>query len=202
LNTGPNILGDFIHEAAVDAREAEAKGGSAFGAWLSKTRTEKGMSVPELASKSGITAPAIYNIESGKSLNPQKETRRRLEQALGASIPADVTKEAERAQEIKGLGSLTDFDPYDEQNLPAVAGVYVFYDIAERPIYVGKAAIIASRVKEHKEKFWFRPPIVINAAYVPVSDATVRHQIEQVLIKFLKSNAVINRQSVERDSGS
>jgi hypothetical protein len=94
---------------------------------------------------------------------------------------------------------LTDFDPYDDRNLPSVAGVYVFYDVSERPIYVGKAATISNRVKEHKDKFWFKFPIVDHAAYIPVSDEKVRHQIEQVLIKFLKSNAVINRQSVERE---
>jgi transcriptional regulator with XRE-family HTH domain len=141
--------------------------------------------------------PAIYNIESGKSLNPQKETRKRLAHALDTPIPSDVAKEAEEAQDIQGLGSLTDFDPYDEKELPSVAGIYVFYDVSDRPVYVGKAAIIASRVKEHKDKFWFRPPIVSYAAYVPVSDGKVRHQIEQVLIKFLKSNALINIQGVE-----
>ena len=147
-----------------DPSETEFEGTeiSAFGAWLRKTRTGKDISVPELASKSGVSAPAIYNIKSGKSLNPQKETRRRLEKAVGAPIPSDVAKEAEVAQEIQGLGSLTDFDPYDERNLPSVAGVYVFYDVSERPIYVGKAATISARVKEHKDKFWFKPPIVVH----------------------------------------
>jgi transcriptional regulator with XRE-family HTH domain len=157
------------------------------------------MSVVELATKSGVSIPAIYNIESGKSLNPQKETRQRLEKALGAKIPADVAKEAEEAQDIQGLGSLTDFDPYDKEKLPSIAGVYVFYDVSDRPIYVGEAVLIANRVRQHRDKFWFKAPIVARAAYVPVPNKLLRHQIEQVLIRFLRRNAVINSQSVERE---
>ena len=35
--------------------------------------------------------------------------------------------------------------------------------------------------------------------YVQIDNETLRRQVEQVLIKFLKSNAVINKQSVDRD---
>ncbi|MCK5797579.1 MAG: hypothetical protein KAI47_10370, partial [Deltaproteobacteria bacterium] len=79
-----------------------------------------------------------------------------------------------------------------------VSALGTFYDVSERPIYVGKAARISRRVKEHEEKFWFRSPIVQRALYVEIKDETLRHQVEQVLIKFLKSHAVINKQSVER----
>lgn len=75
----------------------------------------------------------------------------------------------------------------------------MFYDISERPIYVGKAQKISMRVKDHKEKFWFRSPVVANAAYVQINDKRLRHQVEQIMIKFLKKNAVINKQSVDRD---
>jgi transcriptional regulator with XRE-family HTH domain len=169
-----------------------------FGVWLNKARSEAGMSVPELARVSGISAVAIYNIESGRSQNPQLETKERLEKALNKTIPDDVKTEVAEEQKIEGLGSLTDFDPHDRQALPTVAGVYVFYDISERPIYIGKAANIADRVRDHSEKFWFRSPIVFNASYVEISNSDMRHQVEQVLIKFLKSNAVINKQSVDR----
>lgn len=170
----------------------------AFGAWLAKVRATKNMSVPQLAKKADVSSVAIYNIEAGKSLNPQTETRRRIEIALGTPVPEEVRNEATEEQEIKGLGSLTDFDPHDENDRPTTAGVYVFYDISERPIYVGKADNIKRRVEQHEDKFWFKRPIVVNAAYVQIDDADLRHKVEQVLIKFLKSNAVINKQSVER----
>jgi len=177
---------------------APAGASSPFGAWLRKARSERGMSVPELSAAADITAAAIYNIEAGKSLNPQAETRTRLERALKTKVPADVEQEAASEQDIVGLGPLTDFDPYDKDNLPTVSGVYVFYDVSDRPIYVGKAEIIKARVRDHEEKFWFKRPLVERALYVKIDDATLRHQVEQLLIKFLKSNAVINRQSVDR----
>lgn len=170
----------------------------AVGAWLRKVRTETDMSIPELAKKSGLSLVTIYNVESGKSPNPQAETRRRLEKALGTTIPSDVRKEAENDQEVPGIGTLQDFDPHKLDQLPKLPGVYVFYDISDRPVYVGKGESIASRVKDHEEKFWFKRPIVESGSYVEIRDAKMRHSVEQVLIKFLKSNAVINKQSVDR----
>lgn len=92
---------------------------------------------------------------------------------------------------------MRDFDPYDETQWPEGPGVYVLYDVTERPVYVGKGQKIATRLKAHeKQKFWIKP-FVSYASFIEVKDATMRHQLEQVLIKFLKSNAVINVQSVE-----
>jgi transcriptional regulator with XRE-family HTH domain len=122
----------------------------AFGAWLTKARNEAGMSVPELAEASGISAVAVYNIESRKSLNPRAETRKRLAKALKIEVPEEVQQEATEAQEITGLGPLTDFDPHNRRDLPSASGVYVFYDVSDRPVYVGKSQNIAKRVQEHE----------------------------------------------------
>lgn len=170
-----------------------------FGAWLRKARNQADLSVQELAKSSGISTIAIYNLENGTSQNPREETKGRLSKALGTSIPNDVAQEAAEGQNIEGLGALTDFDPYSREDRPPLPGVYVFYDVSDRPIYVGKASNIAKRVGDHEDKFWFKFPIVSRASYVEIAQATLRHQIEQILIRFLKSNAVINKQSVERD---
>jgi len=170
----------------------------AFGRWLERTRNEAGLTQGELAAKAGISVPAIYNIESGRSMNPRAETRRKLEVALGQTTPAEVVEVSQDASNIEGLGPLTDFEPYDENDRPGCAGVYVLYDVSDRPVYVGKADRISARIRDHEDKFWFKRPIVESAAYIEIKDKTLRHQVEQVLIKFLKSNAVINKQSVER----
>lgn len=104
-----------------------------------------------------------------------------------------------KGQAPSGFGSLTDFDPYDAEDRPKLSGVYVFYDISDRPIYVGQAKNISNRVKAHSDKFWFKRPIVERAAFIEIRAATLRSQIEQILIKFLKSNAVLNKQGVDRD---
>lgn len=57
---------------------------------------------------------------------------------------------------------------------------------------------IADRIRDHEDRFWFKRPIVERASYIPVKDDKLRRQIETILIKFLKSNAIINKQGVER----
>jgi transcriptional regulator with XRE-family HTH domain len=126
---------------------------SAFGTWLSRTRLEKKMSVAELAKSSGVSGPAIYNIESGRIANPRAETVRRIEKALGQDLPAETKEELSKESTITGLGEFVDFDPHDADDRPTASGVYVLYDISERPIYVGEGGSIRKRIKDHEEKF-------------------------------------------------
>lgn len=192
------LLGKF--ERVTDATDAVSQYSRdlAFGQWLTDARRIAGLSVQELAARSGVSLPAIYNLESGRSQNPQDKTRKALENALGAPMPQAVRQEVKKEHEIRDLGSLVDFDPHDYDNHPSCAGVYVFYDVSDRPIYIGQAENIAKRIKGHVEKFWFKSPIVDNGCYIEIPDKSLRYQVEQVLIKFLKRNAVINRKSVDR----
>lgn len=173
-------------------------GPSPFGAWVSRVRTEKGLTRTELAHRADVSQMTVYNLETGRISNPHEKTRARLTSALGESAPQDAVDATEREATIEGIGALVDFDPHDPQDCPEGSGVYVFYDISERPIYVGESGNMARRIRDHYEKFWFRAPIVQRGAYITVTNASLRSQIERVLIRFLKSNAVINRQHVER----
>ena len=171
---------------------------SAFGAWVNRERNKRGLSVPQLADSAGVSAPTIYGIESGTINNPRDKTQRKITKALGTELPSDIADDARETASISGLGELIDFNPHEEDEIPTEAGIYVLYDISARPIYVGQASSIKRRIREHSEKFWFRAPIVQTGAYILVGDATTRAQIEKILIKFLKSNAVLNIQNVER----
>lgn len=171
---------------------------SPIAAWLIKTRLEKGFSIPEIAEKSGLSEASVYNIEAGRSSNPRAETVRKLEHALGAKLEDEVKQEIQEEATIEGLGELSNFDPHNDDDLPTVSGIYVLYDISERPIYVGQASDIKRRIREHRDKFWFKFPIVDTAAFVTVDDKKLRDRIEALLIRFLKSNAVINQQHVRR----
>lgn len=170
---------------------------SSFGSWLREQRVQIGLSVPELASRAKVSAPAIYNLESGKSQNPQSMTRDKLAKALEVEVPSVVVAETVESQSVAGLGPLTDFQPHDRNEWPKCPGVYVFYDVSQRPVYVGKAASIYVRLKAHEDRFWFKPPIVEYASYIEVVDRSLRDQLEQTLIRFLKSNAVINKYMTE-----
>ncbi len=197
------ILGKFYKPARTGATgdddSAAPEQAQIFGTWLRKLREKADLSAIELSEASGVSVVQIYNLESGRSSNPREGTRKRLEKALKTQVPDEVRDEAKEEQAIEGLGALTDFDPHEKQDRPTCPGVYVFYDVSDRPIYVGKAQNIKTRVANHEDKFWFKAPIVSRAAYIEVTDPALRHQMEQVLIKFLKSNAVINKQSVDRD---
>jgi transcriptional regulator with XRE-family HTH domain len=179
-------------------KEETVEAPSAIGSWLNRYRQEQNLSVPELASKAGLSYVAIYNIESGRSQNPQRTTISKLEAALGQKLSSEAKQEAKDEATIEGVGEWFNFDPNSEADWPSGAGIYVLYDISDRPIYVGQGQKITNRLRDHHQKFWFRPPIVQNAAYVGIDNKVLREQIEKVLIKFLKSNAVLNQQNVDR----
>jgi len=71
-------------------------------------------------------------------------------------------------------------------------------NFCERPLYVGEGGNIRNRIKDHAQKFWFKAPIVDTGAYIRIDDVELRKKVETLLIKFLKSNAVLNKQNVER----
>jgi transcriptional regulator with XRE-family HTH domain len=175
----------------------EAESQTPIAAWLSRALTKKDLTVGELAAKADMSVPTVYNILSGRAQNPHSRTISALEKALGDSF--ESKNEAREASEIAGIGELIDFNPYDEKEIPAQAGVYVLYDISQRPIYVGKASKIAIRLRDHRTRFWFNRPLVETGAYIEIPDAKLRDQIETVLIQFLKNNAVVNKQKTVRD---
>ena len=113
------------------------------------------------------------------------------------AIPSEAKDEIREEATIKDVGELIDFDPHDDEDLPSFPGIYVLYDISERPIYVGQGEI-KRRIRDHRDKFWFKPPIVETGAYVRIDERALREKVETILIRFLKSNAVINKQKVDR----
>lgn len=187
-----NILGGITKQ---EEREAESQ--SPIAAWLSRAIAKKNVTAAELATKAGLSVPTIYNLLSGRAENPHGRTIQAIERAIGENF--EQGEEVRESSEIKGVGELIDFNPYDEKDIPYKPGVYVFYDISQRPIYVGQATNIAGRLREHHEKFWFKRPIVESGAYIEITDKVLRNQVETVLIQFLKNNAVINKNKTARD---
>ena len=179
------------------AHESEA-GPSAVGSWLTKSRLERKMSIPELAASSGVTPAQLYNIESGRTTNPRQATIQRIEKAFGEALPPETKAEIKDEATVEGVGEFVQFDPYDPDDWPDAAGIYVLYDISDRPIYVGQGGSIRKRIRDHEEKFWYKQPIVSTATYLAVPEKSLREKIEKVLIRFLGKNAVINKQNVER----
>jgi transcriptional regulator with XRE-family HTH domain len=174
---------------------------SPFAAWVRSEREKKGWTQVQLADKAGLSGLQVSNIETGRTRNPQARTRERLVIALGTAPPEAVLTAEIQQVSIAGLGALVGFEPYDDDALPRVKGVYVFYDRTKRPVYVGRATkrTIDFRVREHAEKFWFKSPVIHSASYLEIADEALCKQTEQVLIKFMRTHLLLNKQGVETE---
>ncbi|MBX4999110.1 helix-turn-helix domain-containing protein [Rhizobium lentis] len=184
---------------SADAPEAETEH-SAFGDWLRAQIEKKGLSIAALAEKTGITYTGIWNIVRGNTVSPRKETRDKLAAVLNELIPPAIEAEiASQAMPLPGL-EWVDFTPTDLETVPQVGGVYVFYDITDRPVYVGKSSNnVRVRVKDHQTRFWFKSPLVVRGSFLAVPDPDLCLKIETILIKFLGKHALLNSKGVVRD---
>ncbi len=173
---------------------------SAFGQWLQTEMLNKGISISDLVQRTGITYTGIWNIVKGNTVSPRKETRDKLAAALQEVIPAEVQSEiAEQSTPLPGY-EWVDFTPSDLETVPQESGVYVFYDVTDRPVYVGKSSKnVRMRVKDHKTRFWFQPPLVVRGSFLSIPDPDMCLKIETVLIKFLGKHALLNAKGVIRD---
>ena len=195
------IIDIFGLQPFVDGSSTKLEANSLLSNWLRHAMEEKSMTVKDLVERTGLSRTPIDSILNGKDSNPRVRTKEKLQEALGIQIDQDIEAEIKRDADlgVDGVGAFTDFDPYDWNDVPRVPGIYVFYDISDRPIYVGMGSSIYNRCRDHEQKFWYKSPVVYKASYVEVPDRTLREQIERVMIRFMKSNAVINKQLVDRD---
>lgn len=194
------IIEEFGTEPFREESVSELTDSGLLSNWLRSAMKDASMSIRDLAEKTGMSRVPIDNILKGTTANPRVRTIEKLEEALGITIDNDINAEIERDADlgVDGVGAFTDFDPYDWNDVPDCPGIYVFYDISDRPIYVGEGQSIRARCRKHEEKFWYKSPVVYKASYVDVPEQKLRRQIEKVMIRFMKSNAVINKQLVKR----
>ena len=191
------ILLEKILGVITNAQEREEDSQTPLSAWLSRVMAKRNVTATEVATNAGVSVPTIYNLLSGRAENPQARTLRAIEAALGEKF--EPTEKVRESGDSGSVGELIDFDPHDKGQIPEKPGVYVFYDISQRPIYVGQATNIADRIQDHLDKFWFKRPIVELGAYIEINDKKLRNQVETVLIQFLKKNAAINKNKTARD---
>ncbi|WP_336799489.1 hypothetical protein [Kaistia sp. MMO-174] len=191
-----NTLDELFEDEATIADQKQ----SAFGEWLNTEMSAKGIRIQDLVARTGITYTGIWNIVKGNTASPKKETRDRLAAALNEAIPEAIQTEiAEQSMPIAGY-DWVDFTPSDLETVPEQSGVYVFYDVTDRPVYVGKSSKnVRTRVKDHKTRFWFQAPLVVRGAFLAIPDPDMCLKIETVLIKFLGKHALLNSKGVIRD---
>jgi len=177
--------------------EAEASEKSTFGEWLRDQRAKHNITQAQLAEKAGISQLTISFIETGKTQSPQKATVQAIEKALGKGLPTEVKSEISEETEVGGLGEY--FGPFPTKDLETnvandTPGIYVFYDILKRPVYVGQTSDLKSRIRGYQDFFWFKSPIADSFAYIVVKDEKLRRQVEAAMIKLVGENAIFNKQ--------
>lgn len=170
---------------------------TSFSSWMRDEMERQGLKIGDLAARTGLTYVGIWNIERGNTKTPRQETRQRIAEALKETVPdaieSDIRKESTELQGLKWA----DFTPFDELTIPEEGGVYVFYDVSDRPVYVGMSRKNArNRIKDHQTRFWFKPPVVTRGAFLAVPDEALCKQIESILIKFLGRHLLINDKQV------
>ena len=171
-----------------------------FGEWLNDQMRVKGVTIPDLVSKTGITYTGIWNIVNGYTWSPRDETRKKLASALNEKIPEDVEEVSEAESDLMSDFDWEEFPPHDLAQVPDRPGIYVFYDITDRPVYVGMSkSSVLTRVRDHSTRFWFKRPLVERASYLQIEDPLLCARMEWVLIRFLGKHALLNSKGVTRD---
>lgn len=190
------ILGPL---SATDSQER-----SDLALWLRKKVEEmqKEKTIQVIAAECGVSVPTLYNIMNDIVKVPQNSTIEKLNRYFG-KMPSEVSDEAETRSTIRGLGTYSEFDPFDREEWPTTPGVYILYDISGRPVYVGKSRnSIAQRLQDHHTRFWYKSPVVKLGAYIHINDRDMITAVEALLIKALRSMAIMNTSQTIREEGT
>jgi hypothetical protein len=174
-----------------------------FGRWLAAELNSKNMNSWDLAQSSDIPEEHIEQIIRGEIRHPMPAVMKSIQESIDEKLDAETIEAIREDSEIEGFGEFVDFDPHgDKSRWPTGGGVYVFYDVSSRPVYVGETGDLHRRMKDyfspHRRMWWVSQPIVETASFIPVEDTKARKRLEKILIRFLKSNAVMNRIHVRR----
>lgn len=166
---------------------------SQFGSWLGDSMSQKSMSASQVARLAECDPGTVRNIVSGKIKTPSTQMIERISKAISETIPVDVLKEINAESMIDVPGDFIEFNPFDDSSVPERGGVYVLYGPTDSVLYVGKSKNARTRIRSHREKKWFVEPIVKFGMFFNAEEDDERDKLERILIKFLRSNAWLNK---------
>lgn len=167
------------------------------GKWLREKRKELGLTVSQLADRSGYSIGFIYNIENGNTPSPNPNTLKKLADSLGIDEPTlryntEFSKDANQGSTVH-IGELYDVDIENVEDVVGISGVYIFWSAKGQPVYLGQSENIGMRYKQHKDKFWFKTPLVSSMSYIEIEDNNLRRSVEKILLCVLRDILVINQ---------
>ncbi|MBS2025749.1 MAG: helix-turn-helix domain-containing protein [Deltaproteobacteria bacterium] len=167
-----------------------------LAAWLGQARRAKGLSLEQLAEKTGLTTERLHALEVGRVTSPRKATLSRLSKALGKA-PKKAVHKMKHDAKVPGVGAVVEFDPHDAHDRPKGAGLYVLLDNNGRPIHVGHAKKLKKRLETLATERWFTRPMVDAGAFVQIASANERERLSSLMLKLLKTSIVVRTREQE-----
>jgi transcriptional regulator with XRE-family HTH domain len=189
---------------------------TSYSEWLEDRMAELNVSPASLANQAGINIMTLNLILSGKTQNPQKGTREKIEAALrrltqsGKSKPPFTLAAPVPTEDEPHIG--IPFSKEEIKGAPNKIGVYVIHDRRGFPTYIGSGNIM-KRLKDHFERKAFSDERVASSfSYILLeqedSDRELSHirdearRWERIIIKFSGSSVLLNNALREGLNGS
>jgi transcriptional regulator with XRE-family HTH domain len=201
VNASPRIAEKILRMAGksrteIDSiQETDTEEEVNFGDWVEEQRSKRGLSRRSPADKAGISYLALYFIETGQTQSPRENTVNAIKRVIGELPKGMQTEVVESAEggfgKFQGPFSIKEWEEEVDGGTP---GVYIFYDILMRPVYIGQSKDIRKRILDHDREFWFKSPMVDKIAYLVVKDEAIRLKLEAAMIKLVGENAIFNSQ--------
>ena len=165
-----------------------------FAEWLKFQMEAKSLSGNRLAKLVGCHNTTISAILNRRIENPSNEMMERIRNALQEKIPEAVTNDLNEKKKFDNKNDVwDDFNPHDHDSIPNKPGVYALFSPTNVVLYVGKAQNVSSIIASHREKKWFLEDIIEYGMLFYSDDENERKKIEDILIKFLRTNAWLNK---------
>lgn len=176
------------HEEEVEENDFD------FAEWLRFQMEAKSLSCTQLSKLAGCHNTTISAILNRRIENPSNEMMEKIRTALQEEIPLVVTNDLNEKKKFDNKQDVwDDFNPHDHDSIPNKPGVYALFSPTNIVLYVGKAQNVRSRIASHREKKWFLQDIIEYGMLFYSDDENERKKIEDILIKFLRTNAWLNK---------
>lgn len=197
LEGGKKNLSEEVYQSILEALGYQEADGEKFRFWLINVIVKSGLDIWDFSEAAEVEWSILLEVITRNADACDDETLRRIEAFSGSTYK----KAKGRTSSVDGYQTeLVSFDVYDKSTHPDQGGVYIFYDITGRPVYIGKSQNIKRRIRDHAEKKWFLAPFVQKGAYVLIEDELLCSFVENLLIRVIGQNLVLNKQGVDRDN--
>jgi transcriptional regulator with XRE-family HTH domain len=165
-----------------------------FVNWLSLQMEAKSLSNQHLAKLVGCHPTTVSSILNRRIENPSNEMMAKIRIALNEEVPTEIVRELHEQKSFDNREDVwDDFNPHDLESVPNKPGVYALFSPTDAVMYVGMAQNVRSRIANHREKKWFLPEIIEYGMLFYSDDHRERKKIEDILIKFLRTRAWLNK---------